>query len=180
MTVQRDAGRRVAHIVVRRNWVAAVFLAAWLGGWATGEVLVSWQLVAGTVPLPARAFMGCWLVAWTVGGLMAARQLAWLLVGREEIALDGGSLSLRWKAGPFARSREYDLGAVRNVREDATLAGSVARGFRMSSPGRHGAIAFDYGAKTVRFGADLEGEDVQKVLSLVREQIPAQGSRWGS
>jgi hypothetical protein len=178
VTVRREGSRLIATIAVRRNWLAAAFFTVWLGGWAMGEGLVSWQLFTGTAPLGARAFMGFWLAAWTVGGIMAMRQVAWTVVGREEIAVDGRSLRVSWAAGPFGRTREYEVASIRNVREDTTLAGALARGFRMTSPGRHGAIAFDYGAKTVRLGVDLEGEDVQKVLALVREQASGAAARW--
>lgn len=158
-------------MIVRRNRLAAVFLGAWLIGWVMGEGFAARQLVFGHDPAGTRAFLLLWLAGWTVAGVLAVRHTAWTVAGREEIAVEGRSLSLRWAAGPFGRTRIYDLGHVRNIREeDARPGASLVRGVRFTYPGRQGTIAFDYGRKTIRFGADLEGEDRRRVLGLVRER----------
>lgn len=36
----------------------------------------------------------------------------------------------------------------------------------------HGAIAFEYEGRTVRFGAELERDDVEQVLAAIRERLP--------
>ena len=173
VTVHREGGSVRAVARASRSFGFAAFLVVWLAAWAVGEVLALDALVSGDLPDGVRAFVVLWLVAWTYGGVRALAQLAWLAAGREEIAVDDRSLVVRQVAGPFRRTSEYDLAAVRDLREDASLAGAVARAMRLSYPGRVGVIAFDYGARTVRLGADLEGEDVRKVLALLRERIPS-------
>jgi hypothetical protein len=180
VAVHREPGAVRAVARAPRNPGFAAFLAVWLVTWAAGEAYAVEALVAGDLPDGLRAFVVLWLAAWSYGGARALAQLAWLAAGREELRLDERSLTVRQVAGPFRGTREYELAAVRNVREDASLAGAVARAFSMSYPGRVGVIAFDYGARTVRVGAGLEGEDVGKVLGLLRERTPTAAAARGA
>jgi hypothetical protein len=177
VAIHREPGWVRAVARVRRNWLVGPFLLVWLCGWAFGEVAVIRELA-----LRARGggfgFLLVWLAAWTVGGVLVSLQLLWSFAGREEIAVGPRTLSVRVVAGPLRRTREYDLASVQNVREDHGFAGQLARAFRTTYPGSHGAIAFDYGARTVRIGTDLEGEDVQKVLAMLQEGLPGDGSRF--
>jgi hypothetical protein len=172
--IEHGPGLVRAVVRVRRNWGLGIFLAAWVCGWSVGEVVVIRQLATRSLPGPGLAFLALWLAAWTVGGAVALLQLLWIFAGREEIELGPRSLAVRTVAGPLRRTREYDLAEVRNPREDVSMAGAMLRSFQLSVPAAsHGAIVFDYGAKAIRIGAGLEGEDVQKVLGMLRERLPA-------
>ena len=50
------------------RYLAGVFLLAWLGAWAYGEVAVLTQIILGE----AFGFHVFWLIGWTVGGICAA------------------------------------------------------------------------------------------------------------
>ena len=87
-------------------------------------------------------------------------------------------LSVRRAAGPVGRTREYDLASVSNVRAEPQGGADLAMAFRVPrAGGARGAIAFDHGAATVRVGPGLEGEDVTRLLEVLRERIP--GRRAG-
>jgi hypothetical protein len=173
VVIERQPGVVRAVVRVRRNWGVGAFLALWLCGWSVGEVAVVRQLATRSLQGPGLAFLAVWLTGWTLGGALALLQLLWLFAGREEIELKSRSLAVRTVAGPLRRTREYDLGAVRNPREDVSMAGAMLRTFQLSHPASsHGAIVFDYGAKAVRIGSGLEGEDVAKVLGMLRERVP--------
>ena len=60
----------------------------------------------------------------------------------------------------------------------ANCGADLAMAFRVPrAGGARGAIAFDHGAATVRVGPGLEGEDVTRLLEVLRERIP--GRRAG-
>src|SRR6266568_4203062 len=63
------------------------------------------------------ALLALWLCAWAVGEVAVIRQLA-----------------TRTVAGPLRRTREYELAAVRNPREDLSLAGAMLRRVQLSFP----------------------------------------------
>ncbi len=173
VTIQREPGVVRAVTRLRRKWGVGLFLLAWLCGWAFGEVAAIRE-VATRAHGAGLAFLLFWLAAWTLGGGFVALQVLASFAGRQEIAVGPRTLSVRTYAGPFRRTREYDLAAVRNPREDVSLAGTTARMFQVSFPGA-GAIVFDYGARAVRIGAGLEGDDVQKVLAVLAERLPDDG-----
>ena len=148
-----------------------LFNGAWLGAWAFGEFTVLRQLLdgdfanAGTV-----AFQAFWLIAWTVGGALILR--AWLsnLVGREVIEAGGGSLKVCNKLGPFSRKREFDLQHVGNLRvcpSPATPGAGRARQIYSSA----GAVAFDYGSRTFRFGGQLDDAEATEVVSALEPHL---------
>lgn len=187
VTVEHAPGEVRVLIRVRRSWGVAVALLAWLCVWSSGEVSVARELAGawGSARGPG-VFQSVWLLCWTAGGLLAMRQLVWSLAGREELAITAKALVVRWAAGPLRRSSTYDLAAIRDLREDPEVAGmsarsvatpTAARRLRGATSGHSGAILFELGATTVRIGSDLEGEDLRKVLALLRERLPCAPSR---
>jgi hypothetical protein len=169
--IERAPGVVRAVVPVRRNWGVGAFLALWLCGWSVGEVAVIRQLATRALQGPGLAFLTLWLACWTIGGAVGLVQLLWTFAGREEIELRPRQLAVRTVAGPLRRTREYDLAEVRNPREDVSMAGAMMRSFQVSIPASHGAIVFDYGVRAVRIGSGLEGDDVEKVLGVLRERV---------
>lgn len=151
-----------------------LFNGAWLGAWAFGEITVLRQLLdgdfanAGTV-----AFLAFWLIAWTVGGALILR--AWLsnLVGREVVEVGGGSLKLCKKLGPFSRKREFDLQHVGNLRVSPSPA-APGTGRARQIYASAGAVAFDYGSRTFRFGGQLDDAEATEVVSALEPHLICQ------
>ena len=70
----------------RKNIFLILFLAAWLVGWAVGEVSVPTQFIKGVKDTGALIFLSAWLVAWTIGGGFAIYAWLWNVAGKERIA----------------------------------------------------------------------------------------------
>jgi hypothetical protein len=184
VTIEHVGGEVRAIIRVRRSWPVALVLSVWLCIWASGEVSTANDLLAGWRAGKLSLFYSCWLAGWTLGGLLALRTLVWALAGREEIALGSRVLAHRWASGPFRRAREYDLASIRDLRADTELVGasattvmtpSAGRRVRGETPGRTGMVLFEHAGSTVRVGSDLEGEDLEKVLAMIRARVPSSG-----
>ncbi len=175
--VAREPGRLRITAKVRRNWFIVIFLSGWLGGWAMGETFAIKALASGGTPGGASAFLVFWLIAWTAGGGAAIYSLLWNLVGREEITLDGRTLTVRLGAAGLGRSREYDLSAITNLRAEPA-SNDLLRYTRTTPWASSGAIAFDYGAKTHRLGISLDGQDVQTAVEAIKERLPAAARGW--
>lgn len=124
-------------VPAKRNLLLMLFLLAWLGGWAFGELSALRELLSGkNGPV---SFLLFWLLGWTVGGGFAAFVFLWMLAGRERIVLRPRVLAIRREIFGWGRTREYDLAHVRNVR---------------ISPGTYDPFGWTAGA---RFG-DLAGD----------------------
>jgi len=150
-------------IPAKRNLFLMLFLLAWLGGWAFGEVSALKELRSGAGA--PKAFLAFWLVGWTLGGGFAASVWLWMLAGRERILLRSGILAVRREVFGLGWTREYDLAQVRNLRvsaESDNRAGWGATGRFWGFSG--GPVAFDYGASTVRCAASVDEPEAAQII----------------
>jgi hypothetical protein len=109
-------------------------------------------------------FLIFWLLGWTAGGVFALYALLWLAVGKEIVSLRPGSLTIKLAVLGVGLTREYDLAHIKNLRVSPEPANPF--GWSMSFWGIGGGlIAFDYGAKTVRFAASIEEAEASQIVS---------------
>jgi hypothetical protein len=161
----------VINIPAAKNWFVILFIGFWLCGWAFGEVSVIRQLATGKA-VGSGLFLIGWLGAWTVGGCAAISFWLWSATGHEIVSLTPASLAIRRDILGFGRSREYDLPSVKNLRIGPTLMNSSST---WSSPAQsmfRGAIAFDYGAKTFRFGGGVDEAEASHLIELLKSRYP--------
>jgi len=166
-------GRLRVTLPARRNWLVLIFLSAWLVGWVFGEVMVPTQLFGRTGKTGVDLFAAAWLVMWTIGGGFAIYIWLWNLVGREVIDVDSQSLRIKRAVGRWGRIREFGLTHVRALRvaPQAFNPMDFSSGLRFWGVGG-GIIAFDYGAKTYRFGSALDEAEAKQVLARLAERVP--------
>ena len=152
-------------IPAKRNVFVLLFLLVWLVFWALGEATAFHQLTTST---NVQWFLVFWMTAWTAGGLFAVTAWLWTAFGREIVTLGSGELRIRWEVLGVGRSKEFDLAQVRNLRVSAWT--PVARSAGIQSPGRGGRVAFDYGAKTFRFGASIDEAEALQIIDELRKR----------
>ncbi len=164
------------RIRMGRAWFPLLFLTAWLGGWAVGEVMVIGVLTGlgpfaqgeAPLPLPVKAFLGFWLVGWTVGGFFALRQWVQFWAGEETLDIEHGRLRISRGAWKLMRSREYDLNLVKNLRvQDLGPMGPLLQRFG-SLP--IDTLKFDYGSKTVGFAPSLSEAEANGLLQALQSR----------
>jgi hypothetical protein len=172
------------HITIpaARNWVRVLFLAFWLCAWLFGEVTVLSIVVAGRAG-PAGLFLVGWLGAWTFAGARTIYVCLWNLGGGEVVAVEGSSLMTRRQLFRFALpgAKEYELSQIRDLRASPELDNSS----RWLSSSRFwalggGSIAFDYGARTYRFGAGLDEAEAKQVAEMIKQRYPIVASGHGT
>jgi hypothetical protein len=152
-------------IPVRRNWPLLVVVPLWLGLWTSGMAGVAGEIRSGRARGGEAGFFEVWLVMAVAG--CAAVVYAWLrnAIGREVVGLRPGALVIRRDVAGLGFNREYSLADVRNLRVSVPPSDAG----RWSSPirlGREpGVIAFDHGARTVRFGEGLDEAEASLVLA---------------
>ena len=150
----------------RRRFVS-LFLLAWLGGWFFGERAALRDLMTGAGG-EGRGFLAFWLAGWTLGGVAVTYLILWTSLGRERLILRPDALVLRREVLGIGRSREYDVRYIKDLRLAAPAgAFDYRRSLEVWGLGG-GRIAFDYGAKTVYFGASLDEAEAKQVVAKLQ------------
>ena len=176
-------GTRVV-VPARRSLFLVGFLSLWLCGWAVGEVTAAGFLMSAfgsEGALIASPFLLFWLCGWTIGGAVVIGLLLWNLIGKEVVTLEHGVLTIAKQLGPVGLPKRYDLSHARDARVAPLPVRSGRRHYRGTGWPGFGAvlsgIAFDYGARTFHFGADLDEAEAKYLLDLLHPRLPRASER---
>ena len=137
-----------------------------------GEVTASREVFLASSPIGAKLFIIFWLGAWTVGGGFAIYTWFRSFLGREVILINPMMLTIRQEAGKLGRSKEYELREVKSLRVEPLAYGYRNYSSNMQFWGMgNGLIAFDYGAKTFRFGSGVEESEAKDLVNMIRDKF---------
>lgn len=155
-------------IPARREVFGFLFLAVWLVITFFGLMFAIPLIAGGEKP---RLFLIVWSILWTLGGARAAFTEIWMIAGQERVLLKTRTLLHRYEVFGIGRGREYELARVRNLRVSPVSLPAWWERARSEfwEPGG-GVVAFDYGAKTIRFGAALDEAEANMVVSRMKER----------
>ena len=171
-TITSEAGVVTVACPPRRNWLILLFLMAWLGGWTIGGISA---FAAVTKAGEHQAFMMFWLIGWAVGEVWVLAVVLWQLAGLEELSIAQGNLVHRASIAGIGRTREFTGSDVKNLRSSPQLLSAWMDQSSFVPPifgSGHGAIAFDYGAKTYRVGGGLDEAEARQVVIALSKQFP--------
>ena len=176
-TISQDPDALRVVIPSRRQWFALVFLTVWLCFWVVGEVAVGGMVLGdllhrglGSLPgaLLPGGFLLIWLTGWTIGGGFALFAWLWQVFGKEMVTLDGLRLGLRSDILGLHRTRLYDWQRVSDLRVSPVPYDPWRRGGNLQAWGLGaGTIAFDYGAKTYRFGGGVDEAEAKQIVNVM-------------
>ena len=152
-----------------RKWLTVIFLCFWLCGWAFGEVFALIGVIGGLGSGAPQLFLAFWLCGWTVGGTFAISTVVWALRGMEIVTIGQGELSIEKKGALFFKARSYDLNSIQNFRVEEAPADSRSNSSFSDMYGV-GTIRFDYGMKTIKFGAGLDEAEAKFILKKLAAQ----------
>ena len=108
---------------------------------------------------------------WTVGRGFVLLAWFWMLAGRERVILKSSSLVHRREIFGIGRSSEYDLAHITNLRVSPQSLNAWSRGANVRNWGLGGGIvAFDYGARTIRFGASIDEAEGSMIVNQLRQR----------
>ena len=155
----------------RRSWLVICFLGFWICGWAVAEVMIPMQLFQGNAPPEGESFMLVWFGVWTVGGLLAIYAWLWQLMGKEMVIVHGQTFRTRRDIGGFGFDKEYDLLQMRDLRVGQVGFNPLEFSSSLQLWGvGGGVIAFEYGAKTYRFGAGLDEAEAKQAVTAIKQR----------
>jgi hypothetical protein len=134
--------------------------------------------------LTSRSFFGPsyhgepWLPYAVLGmlvlaSLYAMAVLLWLLFGVEVIKADRAGIKTRRQVFGLGRTREYDGDHIRHLRTAPMVYATTYRNnFTSGYLGLTGGqIAFDYGAKTVRFGGGIDETEARMIVDTIAQRF---------
>jgi len=173
-TFTEQVGGLVFRIPSRRNVFVIGFLTLWLCGWFVGEITAPVALFANLNKNPAAAaFMLFWLCGWTVGGAFAIYTWLWQVRGCEVITVSPTALSIKREVFGFGRAKHYDVAEIRELRVSPLIISPSEARSGMSLWGLSGgALAFDYGSRTFRFGAGIDEAEARTILETITSRLP--------
>ena len=109
-------------------------------------------------------FLCFWLAGWTVGELAVTYAILYVIGGKEVILANSETLTCKRQIFGLGLAKSYVVREMRNLRfQPATGAGKSRRASR---------IAFDYGVKTITFGADLDEAEAVALIGRIRQRCP--------
>jgi len=143
-------------------------LAAWF---ALVVILAPIFIKAPTQDKPPFLFTSVFVMVWLFVILVFSGAWLQMTFGREIVTVTPQELTL-WRQ-PFGQRRRYRLAEVKNLRvlEDAYFVLAHPMWYGWSGFPFLGFLAFDYGAGTVRFGANLDPAEARQIVALLKERF---------
>jgi len=151
-------------IPVRRNLVVLAVVPVWLTIWFGSVAGAAGQLTSGRARGAEARFFEVWLAVAVVAGGAVVYDWLWNALGREVVGRRAGVLVIRRGVAGLGFRREYRLAEVRRLR----VSPPPRDASRWAPPLRFGrdpgVIAFEHGARTVRFAEGLDKAEASLVL----------------
>lgn len=164
----RDTPQGREIVIPARDVRLLLLVTIWLAVWGVLEVSEVRRFISGAPP-EASLFATVWLLIWTIGGVLPIYIWLWVAFGEEILALRAGVLTVRSDLLGVGKTREYDVSHVKNLRVSPQPSDPFGWGAKMRLRGSGaGTIAFDYGAKTFRFGAGLEEAEASQIIDALK------------
>ena len=170
-----DTGRGLEiEIPARRQVFPLLFLPFWLFFWTIGGISAFATMLSSETPGGVDLFMLVWLCGWALGEVAAATIILWMLRGREVVTVDRDTLIVRREVFGMGPTQEFDTAHVLNLRASPLPLGMGAHGPSPLALLRQGlgTIAFDYGAKTYRFGISVEEAEARILIRQIEGKVP--------
>jgi hypothetical protein len=148
-------------------WFAWSLLTAFLLLAWSAPVAIAFQLTrASPQEKPPLLFTALFITVWLLITVLLSMAWCQMTFGREIVTVTPQELILWWR--PFGRRRRFRLAEVKNLRvlEDTfSVFWPYARGYPPF------VVTFDYGAGTVRFGANLDPAEARQIVALLKERF---------
>jgi len=120
-----------------------------------------WGSFDSLFDLVGALFMSAWLLGWVMAPLIMTAILLVMLFGREALKVRPGTVELFLGFPYLGLTVIYDVSKMRNLRVEQPLKKS-------GKSWRETHFAFDYGANTVAFGSDINGDELTEIENSIQ------------
>ena len=151
----------------RRKVALVAFMLVWLCGWSVGEWFALSEILRPGSPLAVDLFLLVWVSFWTLGGLAVLLIVGWQLFGVEKLfMIEGGGIVTERGLGPLTRRKVFRVDQVSDIGFPAGKGGGASVGVFSA-----GAVRFVADGKPQSFGIELDDEEADRVVTLMREFV---------
>ncbi len=157
-TISEDVEGLRVSIPAQRSWTI-LFMLGWLGAWTVGGFAAGTSLFHHF-----NFFIFFWMLAWAFGEVFVGYTVLYAIGGRQIVLANLDALTIKTEIFGLGPARSYLASEMKNLRYEPPAI--VNRGQRASG------IAFDYGAKTVMFGAGLDEKEATDLVARIRQRCP--------
>lgn len=112
-----------------------------------------------------------WLSIWSIAGLTAGYAALWGLAGREVIEVSPLAIRLARRVPGWGRAQQYQAEHIQDLRVSPQAMPDWWMRRSVWSSTTPGQIAFDYGARTIRFG-DCDEAEAKQILAEIEQRFP--------
>lgn len=151
-----------------------IFIVAWIAIWTTGIYnVLSKHVINGSWRNDEGGFIAFWLLAWILGGIYTLGLILWTFRGEEQIRIGKEYISNRKQVFGIGYGKKYRQSEAKNVRvveQSALLAQQSQPRVPFFLSNSTGAIAFDYGLKTIRIADDLDEAEAKHIVSEAKRR----------
>jgi len=103
-----------------------------------------------------------WMMGWAFGEYFAGYTVLYALAGKQVIVASADGLTCRTEIFGLGSGKSYVAREIRNLRFQPAQATGRSR---VAS-----RIAFDYGSRTIGFGAGLQEAEATEMISRIRQR----------
>jgi len=125
-----------------------------------GELSGEWGGFSNLFDLVGALFLSAWMLGWSMAPLIMTGILVMMLFGREVLRASPGMVELALGLPFIGLVATYEVSKMRNLRLEHPPKKS-GKSWR----GKH--FVFDYGANSVAFGSDVDGEELTEIRNSI-------------
>ncbi len=114
-----------------------------------------------------------WTLFWFGAGFFNLYEVVWQLAGQELLEISPYSLNIRRQIFGLGWTHAFVASDVHDLRVSPQPLPRYGRRHQVQTPWRWlGPLAFDYGAKTYRFGAGVDEAEAKHIVKLIQAHFP--------
>jgi hypothetical protein len=170
-----DLGDHLAvHIPSLKYWPVLLVSSMWFVMWlamAIGSVVgVFTTKITGPSDV---LFAVIWLGIVFGIGMPIVYGFCWQIIGYEEILVSRQAIKIGQVALGLRTQKEYSADYIKDLRSSSADSDFMGRTFVFPfTKNRSGAVAFDYGAKTFKFGSGVEEAEGKQIIAEIQNKFP--------
>jgi hypothetical protein len=167
-------------------WFLIIFMGFWLILWlvVVGVSLIGTFLFNRIGPdVPSTPVLILLIFIWVLIAGFVIHTIAWQVSGREVVKVTTQSLAIRAVALGRGSQKEYSASYIKDLRVSSSnmdffhpMMMWYGYSYPYPWPGHHhnnmGSIAFDYGARTFRFGSGVDEAEAKQILAEIQQKYP--------
>jgi hypothetical protein len=169
------------NIPAKKKWFAVAVMCLWLIGFVIGGKMLIDDSLNGDNPSIVKNFLIFGVAGWSVAVVCTITMILWLTGGVEIVKVDGGILELRKQIFSVGLTRKYQIDAIRHltinsISDDDQFGFGTSRDL-LSLKG--GVVKFDYGMKTIKFGAGIDEAEGRLLIQTLRQNSNFNETNFG-